>query len=296
MMIILKSEVAARKLKIMENYDNAVNTVRKRYHDKANSQTINSVEQTESIDQLFVLDFMIDSNQRVLNYLNHFKKHQRALSTQALEDILSHLKIEDHNNIHTTVLNFRDNITLHGQNISEKLKNSYNFRGNIYGSIAIGLFVLSCSLGPVLGIYGNTIESAIIAAGFPAPAIIIGILFAVLLLMIAFQYQSNLYAQPGSLFYNLAGVTAGEGCRIAECLEVRAPIADQEDSTIFTKSYESEFATYTERKENGSLIATTTTLFSPQRQQSIAALREKFARELAEEVEVEYTALNQLSR
>lgn len=63
---------------------------------------------------------------------------------------------------------------------------------------------------------------------------------------------------------------------------------------MFTKLYDSDFTTYTERRENHSLIATTTTLFSPQRQQPIEALREKFARELAQEVEVEYTALNQL--
>ena len=91
----LKSELASKIFKTIENYDAALSNLKNKYIDKAKSQLIDSVEQSQSIDQVFVLDFMIESNQLILIYLNYFKDLPSPLANQALDEILSVLSIND---------------------------------------------------------------------------------------------------------------------------------------------------------------------------------------------------------
>lgn len=282
----LKSELAIKNLRIINNYDDALSLVRNRYYEKARTQMIGSDEQEKSINLLLALDFMIQSNQQVLNYLNHFKTHQRALSTKALQRILENLETDNNEDIHATILRFKENIFITGTEVSKELKNDYNFRGNIYGSLATGLLILSGALGPILA--ANTIQLAMIAAGLSIVPTSIFVAIAVVLLMVICKYQTNLYAQPGSFFYESSKDNHQYGGRMEECLEVLAPLEDPKDFQLFEKSYGRDFTVHEELKNNRTISKKITSLFPSERQQPISTLRDKFAQELANDVEREY--------
>ncbi len=260
----LYEENVTRNLNILENYNEALKIVRKKY---------SQAECSQITVQLFALDFMIKSNQRILDYLNHFKKHQRALSTQALKDILKHVDTTNDVNIHETIRRLRYTIMVGGKIVSERLKNDYNFRGMIYGALGVGFSILVVS-SPIIGMFLIPIVPGLSLLVFKLA------LFMVISLALACLYQAILYAQPGSFFY-LINIFNRE----LECLEVKILLDDPADSTLFKKVdvYKDYLTTDTENKENHSLI---------EEKRYGLVLREKFEQKLAEDVEVEYLGLN----
>lgn len=298
-----KSELAAKNLKTIQNYSDAIRSVRKRYFDQAKSQCINSSEQSQTIDQLLILDYMIESNQCILDYLNHFKAHQNALATKALEDVLSQLTTEEQENIHATVQRMIDDIMQEGLKVSEQLKDDYNMRGYIYAALTISFYTTAFLMGPILVQLSDTIVVAMVAAlGAVGSTVFVFSMIALILVLniLAFicHYQTNQYAQPDTLFYSTASLDAEFG-RMAECLEVRKPTVAFAETDFFKRSYERDFTTRTQetRTENHTHIETITVtqLYPPEKSQRVDRLREAFTRELAHEVAEEYACLTRPS-
>jgi len=278
-----KQIIVDKHFKLIENYAQAVSSVRETYFNVAKSQLINSIEQSITIDHILILDFMIESNQQMLNYLQRFKQHDNVLSIQALEALFEKLAVDENEDIHAIIQRLKQIIINDGPAVSNKLRNAYQLIANISLFLLMPICCgLTLSLGVLLG------PSLLIAM----PIIIIGTIFIGLTAGIHKSFDQPEKKSLAAL-YKL-DTNSKDYKNEKQLLNIRHrfwvenPPSEVDDSTLFSKSYDKDFMIRETRKDSHSTITTTTTLFSPKRESTIKVLREKFIDELSHEVTKKY--------
>ncbi len=130
-------------INMLNNHDKALKAVKKTYegtiagmNNAVYTKTGNAEERVKEIgDVIFLLDYMIASNQRVLKFLKQFERHKTTSAAKAFDDIL--LKIDEHANIgqyddiDTIVTKLEAAIKAHAPAITKQLKNDYQFKSRM---------------------------------------------------------------------------------------------------------------------------------------------------------------------
>jgi hypothetical protein len=202
-----------KHIKALADHLVALEAVKKKYQDETENANMKALldldfnaaySQINTItDKLFVLDYMLESNKRVLHYLQQFQKHNTSRGTQAfnrtLEAINEKVIIDDNDGIHVIAMKIEEAAREAVPAIAQPVKDNYQMWSYIYGGLVGLCFTLACGLGPIGSLL--PIEALMYAAGvggFFNPAIMVTALATVLIGMYC-GYHYSLYDQVSDI-------------------------------------------------------------------------------------------------
>lgn len=241
--------------KLIENYYQALNNIRNTYFNMAKLEEMNSLAQNEKIYYVFILDFMIESNKQLLNYLHQIKQHDNPFSTQALKELFETLALKENEDVNQVIQRLKEIMKNDWPTISNKLRDTYSL-------ISIISFLLMATCLPLTVALGVTMGPSLMIA---MPIILIGGILVVLTAQ-TFKHFRQLWVENFP--------------------------SEPDNTTLFEKSYADDFKLTETREENHSTITTITRLFDHKKESLRGALREKFSNELSNQVTEEYNKIS----
>jgi hypothetical protein len=206
----------SQHFKALQHYVSALKTVKERYIKQAEANTLQLTKKRINLsrvrgerisEKLFVLDYMLEVNGKLLDYLMLYQKGlptfirgasrgPSTLATQALDAILNQVAqdvvITDESDIHEVITSIEAAVLKHAPAVAEQLKKDAQFRSWIYWFLTPLPLIAACMLLPGLPLFAGL--GAIVGAAFA------GLIFGVAVIASVFlaayvSVHSDWYAQ-----------------------------------------------------------------------------------------------------
>lgn len=149
-MIILMFYRAESTIKIHENYDaikkytQALKDVRQNHEQEALSKPLYLQESGALFDSLFVLDFMIASNNETMSSLTALSKYENDYVIKEVNKLLESITKNPEDDIHAFMAEVIEKIKLNGPNTSKSIQNHYDNRALLFGVLEAIKVVCFC--------------------------------------------------------------------------------------------------------------------------------------------------------
>jgi hypothetical protein len=205
----------SQHLRALQNYVAALKGVKEHYMGQAEAlasklskekPNLSRVRGGRISEKLFVLDYMLEVNGKLLDYLMLYQKDlpvmlvgtsrgPSSLATHALDAILKQVAedvvLNDESDIHEVITSIEAAVLEHAPAVAEQLKKDAQFRSWVYWLLSPLPFIAACMLGPGLPLYA--VSMAVVG---PFAPVVFGVaMIASVFLTAHMLVHSDWYAQ-----------------------------------------------------------------------------------------------------
>ena len=248
-------------------YDQALKNQKELHLKKVRAAVPSTPELDAAWDAVFVLDYMIASNQQAIHFLKLLDENKNSRANKALNDLLGTLEKDPHANIHLFMQEVKDKLKKDGKQAAQPLSNYYGW-----------LNVLAAT-GSVIMYFGGAagLTVAIVAMILMPPAVFLPFLIVPIVVVSVYLMMH-----------------AREFLQKAREVDSAASSLDQPENGIYKQSFR-EVVKVTAADGN----STTETIQVTTKEEMKTRLRENFFKKkaeptsstLSEDVQAEYTLL-----